>query len=287
MQIRHLESKDFKGRFRYFHRDNGREETILLLSGFQDTGRGFYFQEEYLSQRFNLIAPDWRGHGDSPNMPEGWFYSSAMLLADFIQFTAALAPGGYHLMAHSMGAALAARHAGLVPDEVRSLVLLEGFSGRWPSDREADRMSEWVQKLRKERTPRDNPMPSLKAAEELLARAHPRIPEQNRQILARLWTNEEDGKFRWKHDPSLRHRMLPIPFPPDLSRELWKRIQCPILFLYGKHSPLKPPEDQITEILSHFSNLKSIELDSGHNPHQEMPDTLQTILDEFYSNLSL
>lgn len=279
-----MDSKDFNGRFRYFHRDNGKAETILLLSGFQDTGRGFYFIEEYLSRYFNLIAPDWRGHGDSPNLPPGWFYSSGMLLADFIQFTGSVAPQGYHILAHSMGAALGARHAGLVPSEVRSLVLLEGFSGRWPVEKEADRMSEWVAKLRKERPAKDNPMSSLKAAEELLARAHPRTPEENRKILARLWTSQDGTKYRWKHDPALRNRMLPIPFPPDLSRELWHRVQCPTLFVYGKHSPLKPPEDQIDEILSHFSNLTRVELDSGHNPHQEMPDTLQDVLEDFYKD---
>ena len=69
-----------------------------------------------------------------------------------------------------------------------------------------------------------------------------------------------------------------------MSRELWHRVQCPTLFVYGKHSPLKPPEDQIDEILSHFSNLTRVELDSGHNPHQEMPDTLQDVLEDFYKD---
>ncbi|MBU44632.1 MAG: alpha/beta hydrolase [Spirochaetaceae bacterium] len=277
-----MESKDFKGRFRYFFKDNNREQTILLLSGFQDTGRGFYFLEDYLSEKFNLIAPDWRGHGDSPHLPEGWFYSSGMLLADFVQFTGEIVEGPYHILAHSMGSALAARHAGLVGQEVQSLVLIEGFSGRWPAEKEADRMTDWVRKLRKERPPRESRMPSLKAARELLARAHPRTPEENRAILAELWTNEKDGGFTWKHDPALRSRMLPIPFPPDLSRELWSRIQCPTLFVYGKHSPLKPPDDQIQEILSHFRRLKSVELESGHNPHQEMPETMISVLEEFY-----
>lgn len=276
-----MQQKDFQGKFKYYIRDNGKAESILLLSGFQDTGRGFYFLEDHLSQRFNLIAPDWRGHGDSPRIPEGWFYSSAMLLADFIQFTGTL-ENGYHLMGHSMGSALAARHAGILPDEVRSLVLIEGFSGRWPPEKEADRLQDWAKKLRKDRPAKNNSMSSLNAARELLAKAHPRTPPENREKLAELWTNQEPDGFRWKHDPGLRNRMLPIPFPPDLSRELWSRIQCPTLFLYGTESHLKPPEDQIKEILSHFKHLKSIALPSGHNPHQEMPAKVMELLDAFY-----
>jgi pimeloyl-ACP methyl ester carboxylesterase len=60
--------KDFKGILSYFERDNGKEDTIILLHGFQDTARGFYFLEDYLSHRFNILSPDWRGHGDSPEL---------------------------------------------------------------------------------------------------------------------------------------------------------------------------------------------------------------------------
>ena len=283
-----MQNKDFHGRFNYFARDNGKEETIILLSGFQDTGRGFYFLEDFLSNRFNLLSIDWRGHGDSPPLPDGWSYSAAFLLTDLIQFAAEVAGPRYHILGHSMGSALAARYAGMVPDEVKSLVLIEGFSGRWPPEREADRMQDWARKLRKQRPAKDSSFPSVEAAAAILARAHPRTPEANRLKLAELWTNEgEDGRFRWKHDPNLRSRMLPIPFPPDLSREFWRRVECPVLFLYGKHSDLRPPEDQIDEILSHFTSLESKELDSGHNPHQEMPETTMEILDSFYRKAGL
>lgn len=282
-----MQKKNFKDRFHYYEQDNGKEETIILMSGFQDTGRGFYFLEEFLSSRFNLLAPDWRGHGDSPRLPEGWFYSSGMLIADFIQFTGHTGLDHYHLMGHSMGAALAARHAGLLPEEVSSLVLLEGFSGRWPADKEADRLSDWARRIRKERPARENTMPSLEAAAELIAKAHPGVAEEKRRILAELWTAPaEEDNLRWKHDPALRSRMLPIAFPPDLSRELWSRIQCPVLFVYGENSSLKPPDEQIQEILSHFRHLKSVPLVCGHNPHQEIPETLIPILEDFYSHSS-
>jgi pimeloyl-ACP methyl ester carboxylesterase len=194
-------------------------------------------------------------------------------------------PKGYHLLGHSLGAALGARFTGLVPQEVKSLTLLEGFSGRWPPEKEADRMQDWIKKLRRNKPTRESSMPSLGAVEELLAKAHPNTPPENRKKLAELWTNAKDNRYSWKHDPALRSRMLPVPFPPDLSRELWRRIQCPVLFVYGLRSELRPPDDQKSEILSHFGNLQEVALDSGHNPHQEIPEQLIQTLDKFYTEM--
>jgi pimeloyl-ACP methyl ester carboxylesterase len=116
---------------------------------------------------------------------------------------------------------------------------------------------------------------------------HEGLPPERISALAEYLAAPVEGGFVWKQDPEVKTGGIPIPFSPAFSRALWKRITCPVLFIYGERSHLLPGKrtnssGSLDEILSHFQNLETHSLDSGHNPHHEKPEEVMQLLEAFF-----
>jgi pimeloyl-ACP methyl ester carboxylesterase len=107
---------------------HGHGEPVLLLHGFGGTGRDDWkHQVQVLSQRFQLIVPDLRGHGrtDHPEVITGpEFFDAAT--ADMVGLVSSLGLGPVHVCGFSMGASIAAWFCLEDPSLVRSLILVSG-----------------------------------------------------------------------------------------------------------------------------------------------------------------
>lgn len=272
------------GRIHYLHRPNPGKPVLLGFHGFADTCQTFQFILEPLLERFELVFADFRGHGDSSRITEG-YYNAAMYLGDSIVLSGSL-KRPMALMGHSMGAALSARLAGLYPEDFTHVILFEGFSGMAPPGEDTRRLRSWGDQLRKNRPEKVRIMKTMREAELILKTAHKNLPEDRIQRLAQSLARPVDGGFVWKIDSGVKAGGAPLPFNPQLSRELWRRVQCPVLFIYGESSHLLPGRDtdsSLDEILSHFQNLERHGLsDCGHNPHHERPEDVMRILEAFF-----
>jgi len=260
-------------------------QQLVGLHGFADTGETFQFVQAPLANRFELLFPDMRGHGDSSRLRES-YYGAHSYFGDLIRFTGTVKKP-YVLMGHSMGAAMAARFAGLYPDEISHLILLEGFSGISSEEEEIRRLRSFGDNLRKKRPEKVRILKTKREAELILGTVHEGLPPERISALAEYLAAPVEGGFVWKQDPEVKTGGIPIPFSPAFSRALWKRITCPVLFIYGERSHLLPGKrtnssGSLDEILSHFQNLETHSLDSGHNPHHEKPEEVMQLLEAFF-----
>ena len=248
-----------------------------MIHGFLDCKETFFPVEDILSERFNIVSYDMRGHGDSAHAPDH-VYTYQHSLIDLKRVAERFLPQKYSLLGHSYGAAMAARFAGLYPEKIRSLVLFEGFSGRKIPAEEAERIKSWFD----EYIDRDYDEKWMKEAtlEKILKGLYPRHSSENLALIKMYLTRKTEKGFRWKYDPYLKNT-FPMPFPPELSRELWSRITCPVFLAMGKNSHLYPPE--MAEILGYFKNVTFREIpDAGHNIHHDQPDALNSELSAFF-----
>ncbi len=260
--------------------NNNKEKNILLLHGFNDTKETFLFQENFLSEYFNIYSFDFRGHGDS-DWKKDRIYSSTESLVDIHNFVNKYLSEKFFLLGHSMGAGLASRYAGLFPEKIKSLILFEGFSGLQSQDKDADRIILWLETMSKKKlTPPIRKESSFEDLETKLGFIYNRLEKEKvKLLLPALIEQTESGKFKWKNDPNLKTGS-PIPFPSNLSRHLWQRIFCPILIFFGKDTHLMP--SHLDEILSHFKNIEFFEIESaGHNFHHEKPDEINNLIKIF------
>ena len=253
---------------------------LLLVHGGRDHCRNWDWLALALRDRWHVIAPDLRGHGDSQWSTQGGYPMNGYIydLAQLIH-QQNLAP--VTIIAHSLGGDIALRYCGIYPESVRRLVAIEGLGllSKLQAERASgplyERMRAWVDEQRglAGRLPR-----RYASIEDALARMREEnkhlSPEQARHLTVHGTNQNEDGTYSWKFDNYVRS------WPPyDISQTeleaLWGRITCPTLLVYGTESwASNPAEDGRA---THFKNatVAAIE-DAGHWVHH---DQLQRFLE--------
>lgn len=108
---------------------NADAPPLLLVHGGRDHCRNWDWVAEKLRDRYHVIAPDLRGHGDSAWSPDGNYDMDAFVY-DLAQLIHQLDLSPVTIVSHSMGGNVALRYTGLYPDTVSKLVAIEGLGPR-------------------------------------------------------------------------------------------------------------------------------------------------------------
>ncbi|AMG74509.1 alpha/beta fold hydrolase [Sphingopyxis granuli] len=258
---------------------------LLLVHGGRDHCRSWDWVAERLCDRYHVIAPDLRGHGDSAWSPDGNYDMDAFVY-DLAQLIHQLDLAPVTIVAHSMGGNVALRYTGLYPDNVRKLVAIEGLgpSPRMLAERAAkpvaDRFRQWIEDKRQAagRIPKryatlDDALARMMAENSYLT------PEQARHLTVQGINRNEDGSWSWKFDNYL-NVWSGFDMPQDDIASLWTAIACPTLLLYGADSWASNPEKDGR--LEHFRTAKVIEFEkAGHWLHHDQFDRFMSTLEEF------
>lgn len=104
---------------------NQGQEPLLLLHGLADCGMVWVSLAELLRDRYHILVPDLRGHGDSSKPDRG--YSYADIIADLEALMERVGWASAHVVAHSWSAKVAAIWARQLPQRFRSMVLVDPF----------------------------------------------------------------------------------------------------------------------------------------------------------------
>jgi len=228
-------------KLRYVDWGNPDAPPLILLHGGRDHSRSWDWTAEALRDKWHVIAPDLRGHGDSDWSPDG-DYGSLANLYDLAQLIHQLRLAPVTIVAHSYGGNIALRYAGTFPENVRKLVAIEGLgpSPKMLSERLAKpvttRLRDWIEAKRASAGRVQKRYATLDDAfRRMKEENHHLSDEQARHLTIHGVSQNEDGTYTWKFDPYMRI------FPPfDLSQaeieHIWQSITCPTLLLYGKDS---------------------------------------------------
>jgi pimeloyl-ACP methyl ester carboxylesterase len=106
-------------------------EPVLLLHGLADCAAVWVGLMESLGDRYQCVAPDLRGHGNSSKPQHG--YSSQEIIGDLNALMNALGWQKAHIIAHSWSAKVAAIWAQQEPQRFKSLTLVDpAFINKMP-----------------------------------------------------------------------------------------------------------------------------------------------------------
>ncbi|MCG9890036.1 MAG: alpha/beta hydrolase [Thermosynechococcaceae cyanobacterium MS004] len=101
------------------------QKPLLLLHGMADHGMVWAALGEFLQDRYHILAPDLRGHGNSSKPLKGYRCDDIINDLEFL-----MAHKGWksaHVVAHSWSAKVATIWAKQHPQAIRSLVLVDPF----------------------------------------------------------------------------------------------------------------------------------------------------------------
>ena len=272
-------------RLHYVDWGNHGAPPLLLVHGGRDHCRNWDWVANALRRDWHVIAPDLRGHGDSEWPSDGNYPMSAYVydLAQLIH-QQQLAP--VTIVAHSLGGNIALRYAGLYPENLRKLVAIEGLgaSPRMLAKRQDipfdDRMRDWVEERRAlaGRLPRR--YPTIEDAFRRMQDENKHLsPAQARHLTTHGANQNEDGTYSWKFDPAVRANTPENTAQADLE-QLWTRITCPTLLVYGRESWASNPEADGR--IAHFKTARVVSFEgAGHWVHHDRTEAFLTELNTF------
>jgi len=258
----------FSQRLRLHYVDWGNPEAppVLLVHGGQDHCRNWDAVAADLCRDYHVMAPDLRGHGDS-----AWCIGGGYTMSDFVfdlaQLVRQKTSKPIHLIGHSLGGAVSLLYAGLYPDRIKHLIIIEGtWQLQMPLEPIEIRVPEWIDEVHAltSRVPKQ-----YRSIDEAMVRMKEKNPfltdAQARHLTIHGMIQNENGSYSWKFDNFTR-MISPHRFAASEILGMWARIQAPTLLIHGSESWLGDPRGN--KLMEKFRNADLLMIEgAGHWPH--------------------
>ena len=280
-RVHDLIIRDLKYRMHSWGDPNGL--PVFLLHGWTDVGMSFQFVADYMDEGWYLLAPDWRGFGDTQWQSGGyWFPDYLADLDALIDHYSPLHP--VRLIGHSMGGNVAWLYAGIRPQRVTHAVSLDVYGLPESSpDKAPAHYAMWLDQLKKKQT--FSGYTDIDGVIERILKLAPQMDADKASFLARHWCDEDSkGTFQLKHDPAHK-RLNPILYRRSEARSCWREISAKVLLvlasepLFYQRYEKEGYQSELNEDIRQFR--QALIKNTGHMMHLEQPAQLADILDDF------
>ena len=277
----------FSQRLRLHYVDWGNDGAphMLLIHGGRDHCRNWDWVAERLADRYHIVAPDLRGHGDS-EWAEGAGYGELHYVYDIVQLVHQKKMAPVTIIAHSLGGSIALLYAGLYPETIAKVVAIEGLGPspkmleQWAHTPVEDRVRGIFEARRKAagRSPRK--YDSFEDAVTRMKEENTHLSDaQARHLTLHGALQNEDGTWSWKFD-----NMVRMGGPGGLSvedqRRIWSRITAPVLLVRGTESWASDPA--LDGRIAHFQNARLANIEhAGHWSHHDRLDAFMDQVNGF------
>ena len=251
-----------------FFREAGAGPGVVCLHANASTSGQWRSLMELLAPRFHMLAPDLYGAGKSPPRPAG---AGLREEAKFLEPVFAAAGDPFSLVAHSYSGALALVAAALHPARVRAMALYE------PNlfalvERESPRDVDGIRDAVKAAVAALGDGDAMGAARFFIdfwmgAGSFDRMPEKNKPPIAAAVADVQAWKDALFDEPT--------------PREIFARLEIPVLLLVGERSPLS--SRSVSALLARtLPRVEVVELDGcGHMAPVTHPDMVNARLAQF------
>jgi len=263
--------------------DADSDHTVVLVHGFLDMAWGWERTVRAgLEGRVHVVAPDMRGHGDSDRVGAGGYYYFLDYVADLASVIDQLGRERVSLVGHSMGGTIASYFAGVFPESVHDLALLEGIHAPEGSPGPA-RIRDWINGWHGVGRHAPRTYASVEEAAARL-RQHDELLSADLALeLAAHGTRDSAGGRVFKHDP-LHLTRGPYPFRVDAAEMLWRAITCKVLLVEGGASrlPLAAADRERRQACFPGARLATL-AGAGHMMQRHQPEALSELLLDFWA----
>jgi pimeloyl-ACP methyl ester carboxylesterase/predicted glycosyltransferase len=238
-------------------------------------------QLPYFSERFRCIAYDGRGNGRSDRPEAMEAYTLDNYVADALAVMDALDTGPAILVGLSFGGLLAALLAAHHPGRVRAAILAGTVSSIGPANHPRLAATQFTAKRDSfegwEKFNRDYWLKDYPDFAEFFIRNICSEPHSTRQIEEGIaWANDTTGPTLVK---TVEARAVPPTF--DVSEAMYRRIDCPVLFIHGDDDQIQPhARAQAAHAEVRGSEFVTIAA-GGHNPLGRYPAKANALINDF------
>jgi pimeloyl-ACP methyl ester carboxylesterase len=214
----------------YFDWGNTGAPPLLWVHGYTSSAEAFHAPGRYFQARYQSLALDVRGHGESAWSPTGAYQYSDQA-KDIEGFVNQLGMETFALIGTSMGGIIAMTYAGMHPERLTRLVI---------NDIGPD-VEEGSQRITQMVGGRPDTFATIKEAMVYRHRMSPIVAGLSLAIqeeLARgVLRQQTDGSWVWKMDPAYIQQR--VQYGPPVRPNLWPvlaGLRCPTLVVWGTDS---------------------------------------------------
>lgn len=250
-------------RFHYVEWESAGAPTLVMLHGGLSSAHGTWDETAAdFTPRYRIIAVDQRGHGESDWDADAG-YSVYQFATDTQRVLDTIGVGEFDLIGHSMGGSIALVLASMIPERVRSLVLVDS----------APRLPQAEGGTVPRMGMADRPL-SFTTRDDAEAYARTLMPDDAQDRSFDYGFVERGGTWTWRTDIAGLRRS-PIARAPLWQAELWPHLaslRCPTLVLRsGK--PLNISAEAVKRIGETNPAVRVSDYpQAGHWLHQAEPE---------------
>jgi pimeloyl-ACP methyl ester carboxylesterase len=257
---------------------------IFMLHGWMDVSASFQFVVDALDSGWHVLAPDWRGFGQTEWRGDAYWFPD--YLGDLDAILHACSPEEpVNLVGHSLGGNVACVYAGVRPARVARLVALDAFglADTGPAQ-SPGRLEKWLNDLASPAVFRG--YPDLHALAARLQADNPRLSAERAAFLAKhLGEDNGEGAIRMAGDPAHK-RINPVLYRRAEALACWRRVSAPALWIEPEAPTLRHrlgvDDEAHAEARAAFRDLREVRVpDSGHNLHHDQPGEVARIIETF------
>ena len=272
----------------------------VLVHGWMDVAASWQFMVDALSEERWIIAPDWRGFGQSRRLEEiepgtvshldsYWFPDYMADLDALLDHWVGDQP--VDLVGHSMGGNVAMLYSGVRPGRIRRLVNLEGFGLAATRPAQApDRYAQWMDEIKALRQG-DKALKDYESADGVarrLMKTNPRLATDKANWLARHWA-APDAHGRWAIQGHAAHKITNANlYQVEETLAIYRRITAPVLSVTASDDSLAvwwKGQFTLSEYLERLTQVHDVRsevvADAGHMLHHDQPQALATLIERF------
>lgn len=264
---------------------------LVMVHGWMDVAASYQFVVDALHADHYVIAPDWRGYGQtaSGGVDNFWFPDYLADLDFLLDHYAPQQP--VNLVGHSMGGNVAMLYSGVRPERVRRLINLEGFGMPTTRPEQAPlRYAKWMDELKAlHRGEMD-----LKAYDHVegvarrLMKTNPRLGQDKANWLARHWAGE-NAQGKWAILGDAAHKITNAQlYRVEEVLAIYRHITAPVLAVEASDNQMdlwwngKFTLDEYHERLKAVPQVEIARIENaGHMMHHDQPQVLAELIERF------
>jgi len=256
----------------------------LAIHGWLDNCYSFKPLSQHLGA-CHLLAVDLPGHGESDQLPAGQAYDFHQYLVWLHEIQLAAEAPKIRLIGHSMGAAIASLYAGVFPEKVESLALIDGLGPLSIAENDGpQRMRTHIESWINRKQERNSLFPSFEDAVNARQKASS-LSRQSAEILAERGTMSHGDSVIWRHDPRMK---LPSRYQFSQTQVLsyLAKITCPTLLVQGTRSML-PQHGLVEERMQAIGQFERIVIEGGHHLHMDAAEETGKAIYDFFARTKI
>jgi pimeloyl-ACP methyl ester carboxylesterase len=217
-------------RLHYLDWGNHGAPPLVCVHGYTSSAQAFNAPARHLRERFHVIAPDVRGHGESAWSPDG-AYQYRDQAADLAAIADQLGLDRFSLIGTSMGGIIAMTFAGSHSERLARLVINDIGPD---AETGSHRITQMVGSRPDEFATLEDAMAYRR---QMLPIVAGRSLDDQEELARGVLRLRDDGHWGWKMDPQYVRRR--VTQGPPVRPALWPVLQgltCPTLVVWGEDS---------------------------------------------------